>query len=54
MNANEIALLAKATMDRSMPFPKIVCKLIVDGVWQVVMKEHRTQSVACCGATCRA
>ncbi|TKB68549.1 MAG: DUF1398 domain-containing protein [Nitrospira sp.] len=32
MNANEIALLAKATQDGSMPFPEIVGKLISNGV----------------------
>lgn len=32
MNANEIALLARATLDGSMPFPEIVGKLISNGV----------------------
>ena len=32
MSANEIALLAKATQDGSMPFPEIVGKLIANGV----------------------
>ncbi|HSA64549.1 MAG TPA: DUF1398 family protein [Nitrospira sp.] len=32
MNANEIALLAKATLDGSMPFPEVVGKLIANGV----------------------
>ena len=32
MNANEIALLAKCTLDGSMPFPEIVGKLIANGV----------------------
>ena len=32
MNANEIAALAKATMNGSMPFPEIVGKLIANGV----------------------
>ena len=32
MNANEIALLAKATLDGSMPFPEIVGKLISNDV----------------------
>lgn len=32
MSANEIALLAKATQDGSMPFPEIVGKLIVNDV----------------------
>jgi uncharacterized protein YbcV (DUF1398 family) len=32
VNANEIALLAKATQDGSMPFPEIVGKLIANGV----------------------
>lgn len=32
MNSNEIALLARATLDGSMPFPEIVGKLIGNGV----------------------
>lgn len=32
MNANEIAVLAKATLNGSMPFPEIVGKLIAHGV----------------------
>jgi uncharacterized protein YbcV (DUF1398 family) len=32
VNANEIATLAKATLDGSMPFPEIVGKLMVNGV----------------------
>lgn len=32
MNADEIALLAKAAQDGSMPFPEIVGKLIANGV----------------------
>jgi len=32
MNANEIAILAKATLDGAMPFPEIVGKLIANGV----------------------
>jgi uncharacterized protein YbcV (DUF1398 family) len=32
MNANEIALLAKSTLDGSMPFPEIVGMLIANGV----------------------
>ena len=32
MNANKIALLAKSTLDGSMPFPEIVGKLIANGV----------------------
>lgn len=32
MNANEIALLAKSTLDGSIPFPEIVGKLISNGV----------------------
>lgn len=32
MNANEIALLAKSTLNGSMPFPEIVGKLISNGV----------------------
>ena len=32
MNASEIAVLAKATQDGSMPFPEIVGKLIANGV----------------------
>lgn len=32
MNANEVAALAKATLDGSMPFPEIVGKLIANDV----------------------
>jgi uncharacterized protein YbcV (DUF1398 family) len=32
MNANEIAVLAKITLNGSMPFPEIVGKLIANGV----------------------
>ncbi|MDO9118529.1 MAG: DUF1398 family protein [Nitrospira sp.] len=32
MNANEIAVLAKAALDGSIPFPEIVGKLIANGV----------------------
>lgn len=32
MNANEIALLAKATLNGTMPFPEIVGQLITNGV----------------------
>jgi uncharacterized protein YbcV (DUF1398 family) len=32
VNANEIATLAKATLDGSMPFPEIVAKLMANGV----------------------
>jgi uncharacterized protein YbcV (DUF1398 family) len=32
MNANEVALLAKSTLDGSMPFPEIVARLIANGV----------------------
>lgn len=32
LNANEIAALAKATMNGSMPFPEIVGKLLANGV----------------------
>jgi len=31
MNANEIAVLAKTTLNGSMPFPEIVGKLIAKG-----------------------
>lgn len=31
MNANEVSLLAKATLDGSIPFPEIVGKLIANG-----------------------
>ncbi len=32
MDANVVSSLAKATLDGSMPFPQIVCKLIAEGV----------------------
>lgn len=32
MDANEIAVLAKTTLDGSMPFPEIVGKLVANGV----------------------
>jgi uncharacterized protein YbcV (DUF1398 family) len=32
MNANEIAVLARSTLDGSMPFPEIVGKLIANSV----------------------
>lgn len=32
MNASEVALLAKSTLDGSLPFPEIVGKLIANGV----------------------
>jgi hypothetical protein len=32
MNASEVAVLAKSTLDGSLPFPEIVGKLIANGV----------------------
>lgn len=32
MNSNEVSLLAKATLDGSMPFPEIISKLIAHNV----------------------
>jgi uncharacterized protein YbcV (DUF1398 family) len=43
VNANEIALLAKATLDGSMPFPEVVGKLIANGV-EYYHVDHATRS----------
>lgn len=50
MNANEIALLAKATQDGSMPFPEIVGKLISNGV-ESYHVDYTTRSFTFYGAS---
>ncbi len=50
MNANEIALLAKATQDGSMPFPEIVGKLISNGV-ESYHVDYATRSFTFYGAS---
>lgn len=50
MNANEIALLAKATLDGSIPFPEIVGKLIANGV-EYYHVDYATSSFTFYGAS---
>lgn len=50
MNSNEIALLARATLDGSMPFPEIVGKLIANGV-EYYHVDYATSSFTFYGAS---
>ena len=50
MNASEIAVLAKATQDGSMPFPEIVGKLIDNGV-EYYHVDYATSSFTFYGAS---